>query len=128
MTDYKLFLDSSIWVGYFMRAAELLGQMVDSHEGKVFTSALSFYEVPRKLHMLSRNEAFIKEAIRFMRENSTIIKVDEEIAGQSVEWAIKNKLAIADSIIYQSARSSESILITADNDFRGLSKVQVIII
>ncbi|MEK6970584.1 MAG: PIN domain-containing protein [archaeon] len=126
MTDYKLFLDSSIWVGYFMRVGELVGQMVDSHEGKFFTSALSFYEVPRKLHMLKRNEAFITEAIRFMRENSIIITVDDKIANQSVEWAIKNKLAIADSIIYQSTLSSEAILLTGDADFNGLPKAQVV--
>ena len=126
MTDYKLFVDSSIWVGYFMRTNELLGKLIDSHEGKVFTSALSFYEVPRKLHMLKRNEAFVKEAIRFMRENSMIIAVTDEIALHSVEWALKNKLAIADSIIYQSSLSSEAVLVTSDNDFRGLPKAQVV--
>lgn len=110
-----------------MRGGELIGQMVDSHEGKVFTSALSFYEVPRKLHMLNRNEAFINEAIRFMYENSTVIPVDAEIAGKSVQWALKNKLATADSIIYQSAVSSDAILITTDNDFRGMPKVRVVV-
>lgn len=126
MTDFKLFLDSSIWVGYFMRTADLLGQLVDSHEGKVFTSALSFYEVPRKLHMLNRNESFIKDAIRFMHENSVVISVNEEIASQSVEWALSNKLAIADSIIYQSSLSTGAILVSGDNDFRGLPKAQVV--
>ncbi len=126
MTDYKLFLDSSIWVGYFMRTADLLGQLVDSQEGKVFTSALSFYEVPRKLHMLKRNESFIKDAVRFMHENSIVISVNEEIASQSVEWALTHKLAIVDSIIYQSALSSEAILVSGDNDFRGLPKAQVV--
>ena len=109
-----------------MRTADLLGQLVDSHEGKVFTSALSFYEVPRKLHMLKRNESFIKDAVRFMHDNSVVITVTDEIASQSVEWALKHKLAIADSIIYQSALSSEAILVSSDNDFRGLPKAQVV--
>jgi predicted nucleic acid-binding protein len=126
MTDYKLFLDSSVWVGYFMRTADVLGQLVDSHEGKVFTSALSFYEVPRKLHMLKRNESFIHDAVRFMRENSVIVSVDDGIASQSVEWALSHKLAIADSIIYQSALSTGAMLVSGDNDFRGLPKAQVV--
>jgi PIN domain nuclease of toxin-antitoxin system len=126
MIDYKLLLDSSAWLGYFLQVDKLMGEMVESHEGKLFSSAISFYEVPRKLHVLKRSEGFINEVVRFMRQNSTVISVDSQLATYSVKWAVKKKLALADSIIYQSAVSHGLLLITADNDFKGLPNAQVV--
>lgn len=123
VTDNRLFFDSNIWLDYFLRNEGRIGQLVDSPEGKVFTSILSFHEVAKILGRRLQNPSFVRDAMRFMRENSTVVMVNEDIAVDSVEWCVKNKLSTVDSIIYQSAMVSDAALITADSDFEGLSKV-----
>jgi predicted nucleic acid-binding protein len=126
MTNTKLFIDSSIWLEYFLHTDELVGKLLDSNEGRLLTSVVCFHEVSRKLIRLTSNEAYIKEVIRFMRENSTIVSIDEDIAVKSAEASVKHRLASLDSVIYQSALSSNALLMTADNDFRGLPNAQVV--
>ncbi len=126
MTNTNLFIDSSIWLDYFLHTDELVGKMMDSHEGKLLTSIVCFHEVPRRLIRLKTNEAYVKEVIRFMHENSTIVPIDEDIALKSAEISVQHHLASMDSIIYQSALSAGALLISSDNDFRNLPNAQVV--
>ena len=61
-----------------------------------------------------------------MHENSSIVPLDEDIAIKSAELSVKHRLGSMDSIIYQSALTSGALLMTADNDFRGLPNAQVV--
>lgn len=126
MTNTNLFLDSSIWLDYFLRHEMTAGQLIDHPEGKLFTSIVCFHEVVRRLIRLKKNEAYINEVTRFMRENSTVVSVNEEIAVKSAHASVNYRLASMDSIVYQSALSVEALLISGDNDFRGLPKSQVL--
>lgn len=126
MTNTKLFIDSSIWLDYFLHTDEMVGKMMDSNEGRLLTSVVCFHEVPRKLIRLKMNEAYIKEVIRFMRENSTIVPVSEDVAVKSAEASVQHRLASMDSIIYQSALANGALLLTSDNDFRNLPNAQVV--
>ncbi len=123
MTDNRLLFDSNIWIGYFLQSNEKIALLVESTESKSLTSILSFHEVAKILERKERSVAFIREAMRFMRENSTVVGVSEDIAVGAVNWCVKNKLSTVDSIIYQSAIASNAELVTADSDFDGLSKV-----
>lgn len=124
--ENRLFFDSNIWLGYFLQHEEKLGRLVDSPEGKIFTSVLCFHEVAKVLMHGNKNTAFVKEVIRFMRENSVMVELNEEIAVNAVEWRLKNNLHAIDSILYQSALVSSALFITADNDFHGLPNAQVV--
>lgn len=126
MTENKLFFDSNIWLDYFLEKNIKLGQMVDSPQGKVFTSILSFHEVAKVLLHRGKNPAFVKDVLRFMRENSTVVQVNEDIVVDAVQWRQKNDLHAIDSILYQSALVSDALFITADNDFIGLAKAYVV--
>ncbi len=126
MTNTKLFIDSSIWLEYFLHTDELVGELLDSNEGRLLTSIVCFHEVSRKLIRLTSNESYIKEVLRFMRENSITVSLNEDIAVKSAEMSVKHRLASMDSIIYQSALVSNALLMTADNDFRGLPNAQVV--
>mgnify|MGYP001577011585 CR=1 FL=1 len=128
MTDNHLFFDSNIWLGYFLQSNEKIAPLVESPESQIFTSILSFHEVVKVIHREKRSAAFIKEVVRFMHENSTIVMVDEYIAVDAVEWCLKNKLSAVDSMIYQSARKSNCSLITTDSDFDGLEKVWKVVV
>ena len=54
------------------------------------------------------------------------IILTEAIAERAAEISNKNKIPAADSIIYTSALSQNSVLLTSDNDFRGLKGVKFI--
>lgn len=126
MNEYCLFLDSIVWLRYFLPEDDRIGVIVDSPRGKILTSILSFHEVAKRLRKLGYNEAFVLEAIRFMRENSILIGVNEDIVLNSIEWCLKHNLHTVDSMLYQSARASDAVFITFDNDFRGVPHAEVL--
>ena len=63
--------------------------------------------------------------MNFLKQRSNIIDVNTKIAEKAIEIYIEYKLATIDSIIYASAISNNAILITRDNDFRGLPNVKL---
>ncbi len=126
MTDNQILFDSNVWIGYFLQSNETIALLVESAESKIFTSILSFHEVAKILDRKERSPAFIREAMRYMRENSSIVELKEGIAVDAINWCAKNKLSAVDGMIYQSAIVSSAILLTADSDFDGLPKVHKI--
>ncbi len=126
MSEYKLFFDSNIWLRYFLPSDDKIGTLVDSSRGRILTSILSFHEVVKRLRKLKYTEAAVNEAIRFMRESSLVVGVNDEIVIDSIEWCLANELHTVDSMLYQSARASDAVFLTFDNDFRGLPHVEIL--
>lgn len=122
MSDSKL-LDSSAWLEFAINGASK--EIVES-DAVLFTSALSVFEIKKRLINKKYEEADIIKIMNFINERSIIIDVDKKIAEKSVEISIKYNLAIIDSIIYTSALLNNSELVTLDNDFRNLPDVKMI--
>ena len=122
MTDSKL-LDSSAWLEFAINGA--YKEIIES-EVILFTSALSIFEIKKRLINKKYEEADIIKIIDFIKERSIIINADKEIAERAVEISFKYNLATIDSIIYTSALSNNSEFITLDNDFRNLPKATII--
>jgi|SRR3989344_4515773 len=122
MTDSKL-LDSSAWLEFAINGA--YKEIIES-EVILFTSALSIFEIKKRLINKKYEEADIIKIIDFIKERSIIINADKEIAERAVEISFKYNLATIDSIIYTSALSNNSGFITLDNDFRNLPKATII--
>ena len=118
MTDSKL-LDSSAWLEFVINGA--YKEIIES-DIILFTSALSIFEIKKRLINKKYEEADIIKIIDFIKERSIIINADKEIAERAVEISFKYNLATIDSIIYTSALSNNSGFITLDNDFRNLPK------
>ena len=57
---------------------------------------------------------------------STIVSVDETLALEAADISLECKLAMADSLVYATARRHNATLVTADADFEGLHGVMVI--
>ena len=68
----------------------------------------------------------LEEDISFIKSKSIIIGIDEKIAEKAAGIAEENNLGAADAIIYATALLNNSILLTLDNDFRGLDKVNIL--
>ena len=122
MKDSKL-LDSSVWLDYLHNTA--YSEIIDSDE-ILFLSVLSIFEINKKLIKEKNSIQKILESIKFIKFRSIILQITEEIAEKAVEISIKNNLPTIDSLIYATAIINELIVITLDNDFRGLDKAMVL--
>jgi predicted nucleic acid-binding protein len=57
---------------------------------------------------------------------ATIVPVDESLALEAADASLAHGLAMADSLVYATARRHGARLVTADVDFEGLPETLVI--
>lgn len=126
MSGYRLLLDSSAWLSYFLAADEKVKEVVDSEENTLFTSVITLHEVKKKLIREKHTDAQITKALGFIKENSIVLQVDDDIAEQSVKYCIKDGMHTIDALIYESGRKNNCIVMTGDHDFKGLENVEII--
>jgi len=65
------------------------------------------------------------EAVAALRK-ATIVPVDETLALEAADLALLHGLAMADAIVYATARRHGARLVTTDSDFRELPGATVI--
>ena len=87
-------------------------------------SAIEVYEGYKVIRRdLSEQRAL--EAISALRR-ATIVPVDETLALEAADVALERRLAMADAIVYATARRVGATLVTADADFENLPDVVLI--
>lgn len=121
MTDYNL-IDSSIWIDYLVNGN--FKEIIEKEE-KLLLATISIIEISKKLSKLKVPNKEIHDKINYIKKHSLIINLDEKIAEKASEFVIEKNLPIADSIVYASSIINNAILLTLDNDFRGLDKVKI---
>ena len=126
MKESRALVDSSIWLPYFLATSQEVREIIDSQDTLLFTSSITLHEVKRKLLKLNYTSMQAEKAIQFIRENSVVIPVDEDIAVNSVNHCMKSNLHTVDSIIYETAMQNKCKLVTADKDFKGLKDALVL--
>jgi len=126
LTESKILLDSSAWIEYFYTGKEEIREIIESGEYFLLASAISILEVKRKLLKDKCHPNEIKATIEFIRNNSIIKDVTEEICDKAGEDCIKKKLHAADAIIYRTARENNAKIITLDSDFAGISSAVIL--
>lgn len=118
-------VDSSGWLEYLTDGtkAEAFAPYLEG-ERVVIVPTVVIYEV-RKILSLKKSKTladlFISNALR-----RTIAAFDEDLAVKSAELSIEHKLAMADAIIYATARHFEVDLITSDSHFGDLPGVTIL--
>jgi predicted nucleic acid-binding protein len=65
------------------------------------------------------------EAVAALRQ-ATIAPVDESLALEAADLSLVHGLAMADSLVYATARRHGARLVTADADFEGLPEAIVV--
>ena len=122
MTDCDL-IDSSVWVDYLINGKHK--DLIET-EKKLLLATISIIEIIKKLNRLKIPKKEIAQKIAYVKKQSILVDLDEKIAEKASEIIIEKDIPLADSIVYASAISNDSILITLDNDFRGLDSVKLI--
>jgi len=87
-------------------------------------SAIEVYEVYKVLRRALSEERAI-EAVSMMRR-ATIASFDEALALEAADVSLEFGLAMADSIVYATARRFGARLITGDSDFDGLPQTVLV--
>jgi len=119
------FIDSSIWLDHFAETSKNSIAIIESSE-VVQCSILSLYEVEKRLIKLKVTPEEIERALQFIKLRGIIINLNEDILSQAVNFSVKYNLSAIDALIYATAMEQNSILITADNNFRGLPNTEII--
>jgi predicted nucleic acid-binding protein len=116
-------LDSSFWIEYFTDGPK--ASVVEAVMGKpeqIVVPSICLVEVGRYMSV-NHGEAQAEEKIGAMARTN-VLPLEAAIAGEAVRLGVKHKLAIADSIIYATARAMGATFWTMDGDFEGLPHVK----
>jgi predicted nucleic acid-binding protein len=115
-------VDSSGWIEFFTG-----GPLADRYEpllkdeNEVVTPTIVLYEV-YKLVKRERSEEEALQVIAVM-ERTKIIDLTDTIALAAADLALEHGLAMADAVVYATARAEGVPLVTSDGDFAGLPNV-----
>ena len=115
-------VDSSAWIEYFVGgplAPRFAPYLVDLEE--VVTPTIVLYEV----YKLIRRERGEEEALVAAAaiERTRLVPLTEVVALTAADLALEHRLAMADAIVYATARLEGVEVVTGDDDFRGLPGV-----
>ncbi len=119
------FLDSSIWLDHFAETSKNSTAIIESDE-VLECSILSLYEVEKRLLKLKVQPEKIEKVLHFIKSRGIILNLNELIICQAVKCSVNYNLSAIDALIYASAMEHNLILVSADNDFRGLPNTLII--
>ena len=117
-------VDSSGWIEYFTDG-QLAGRFAPYLEDleEVTTPTIVIFEVYRVIRR-QRSEEEAMAAVAQMQK-SRVVDFDQFLALSAAEASIEHRLAMADAIVFATARAHRVELVTADADFEGLAGVRV---
>jgi len=126
MTASRVLLDSSAWLEYFLTGRQEIKDIIESRGFILLTSALSILEVKRRLLREKYERPKILAALEFIRGNSLVKDISEEICEKAAEDCMDRGLHTADAIIYRTALEENAKVFTLDSDFKKLAGVQLL--
>ncbi|MEO8586462.1 MAG: type II toxin-antitoxin system VapC family toxin [Acidobacteriota bacterium] len=115
-------IDSSGWLEVFRggphadRVARLLGDPAE-----ILTPTIAVYEVYRVLKRDASEEDALQAVAQMLRTN--VVPLNETLALEAADTSLEHSLAMADAIVYATARSRGVELVTTDADLEGLPGV-----
>lgn len=115
-------VDSSGWVEYLTRGP--LFEQYREHTSdptSLITPTIILYEVYKRVLQQAGSKS--AEDAAGMLLKTQVIPLDHSTALLSAELSVKHRLAMADAIIYATARSHTATLVTSDKHFEGLPGV-----
>ena len=116
-------VDSSVWLEYFAA-----GPLADRFEkalqrrDELVTPAVVLYEVYRWI-LRNRGEEDAARSAALL-EQTRLVAVDASLARLAAELSVEHSLAMADALVYATARAHEATLLTLDAHFEGLPGVE----
>jgi predicted nucleic acid-binding protein len=118
-------VDSSGWLEYFADGpgADFFAPVIERPQ-RLVVPALTLYEVFKRIHQ-QRGPSPAFEAVAVMQQGR-VVDLGAELAIAAAHLATERRLALADSIIYATARAAGATLWTQDADFAGMPDVRLL--
>lgn len=116
-------VDSSAWLEYFAEgpnAAEFAAAIEDT--AQLVVPSVTLLEVCKRF-LQQRGEDDALQAVAVMQQGE-VVELTADLALDAAELGFRKGLALADSIIYATARAYGATLWTQDDDFEGLPGVE----
>ena len=115
-------IDSSGWLEVFRggpHADRVVRLLADPAE--VLTPTIALYEVYKVLKRDASEEDALQAVAWMLRTN--VVPLSETLALEAADTSLEHSLAMADAIVYTTARSRGAELVTTDADLEGLPGV-----
>ncbi|MBI4229770.1 MAG: type II toxin-antitoxin system VapC family toxin [Planctomycetes bacterium] len=118
-------VDSSGWLEYFAggRNAGFFARAVED-TGRLIVPTLALFEVFKRV-LQQRGEAAALQAVALMHQGR-IVGLDAALALASARLSVEERLPLADSVMYATARACSATLWTQDSDFEGRPGVRFV--
>lgn len=116
-------VDASGWLEYFADGpgAGFFAPAIERPE-RLIVPTISLYEVFKRI-LQQRDESAALQAVALMQQG-TVLELSAPLALAAAKLAAEQRLPMADSVMYASARSANATLWTQDADFEGLPGVR----
>jgi toxin FitB len=115
-------IDSSGWIEFFTD-----GPLANEYAARlrnlpgIVTPVIVVYEIYKRLKRdLSEDDAIV--AVSAM-QRTRVVGIDQELALSAADFSLEHNLAMADALVFATARRFQAELITSDRDFDGLPGV-----
>ena len=115
-------VDACVWIEY-LKGNDALAWLAE--EKNLKTTTLTVAEVVRVLLREKKASEAVRKALEVINQKSVVLDLDFQTAAKAGEIAVKERLPLADSIVYAYA-SPENIVLTADRDFEGKPFVEFV--
>ena len=118
----KIVMDSSGWIEFFTD-----GPLADQYaryfamKHQLITPTIVLYEVYKKIKRERGEETALLFAGRLSA--TEVIQLTEPIALLAADLSLRHTLAMADAIVYATARDQDAELVTGDADLKNLPRV-----
>jgi len=116
-------VDSSAWLAYFADepTAEAFAAAIED-VGRLVVPAVCILEV-FKVVARQRGRGDALRAVALMQQG-TVVDLDGTLAIAAAHLGLEYRLPLADSVVYATARATDGIVWTQDDDFDGLPGVR----
>ena len=116
-------IDSSVWLDYLFNGNHK--KIIDSEE-ILLISVLSIFEIKKKLLKEKIGKHQISNGLEFIKKRSLVIPLTLEICEKAVDISLTRNIPTIDSLIYLTALTNDAVVLTLDNDFRGLEGAEIL--
>lgn len=116
-------VDSSGWLEYLAEGknAKLFAPALEKTD-ELIVSTINLYEIYKKI-LLEKDEHSALQVVGLMQQ-AKVVEVNSTIAIQAAKFSFEQKIPLADSLIYITARQNNAIVWTQDVDFKDLDGVK----
>jgi predicted nucleic acid-binding protein len=117
-----ILVDSSGWIEYFTGGANAAkyGTFLEK-TANVLTPTVVLYEVYKLVKRERSEEEALLAAAQIQK--TRLVPLSDSLALAAADVSLEFHLAMADSIVYATARAEDAELVTSDGDLRGLPGV-----